>query len=220
MRNDMDKLIVKGRSSPKDRSNHEYKVRDVEDLPERGKMKDPSYGWYSGPRDHLNPLLNFLKSRVGKPWAKVYAEICDVTDHRSFEGRHLREHIDQMVISEEKLAVTLGRRYGRHYWEFYYDHKGVLREWKGEGWIGAYRRPEPNPDKCVVNGRPYLRVNGCWFEGEYFTVPTEALEWQDVPGERKRQLLPKQYTRSKKQLNKKELKALNLSNEPGWKWYE
>lgn len=220
MRNDMAKLIVKGHSRSKDRSNStKIRERDWENAPERARMKDPSYGWNDGPRDHLNPILNFLKSNVGRPWSKVYAEICAVADARSFEGKHLREHIEGWVYSEEEMIARMGRRwwYGG-YRDFYYDSKGILRQLEDRRKF-SYRKKH-NPDECVIGGRPYVRINNCWFEGEYFTVPTEKLEWQYVPGERKMKLLPKSYVRSVKQLNKKQLKALGLSNEPGWKWYE
>jgi hypothetical protein len=223
MRKDMAKLIVKGHSRPKDRSNStKCKERDWENAPERGKMREPDYGWSDGPIDHLNPLFNFLKSNVGRPWAKVYSEICAVADARSFAGKHLREHIDGWVFSEEELIARLGRRWWyRGYRDFYYDSKGILRRWGNENERRkSYWKDRQDPNKCYIDNRPYVRINGCWFEGEYYTIPTEKLEYQYVPGERKMQLLPKQYVRSVKQLNKKELKALGLSNEPGWKWYE
>jgi len=222
MRNYMDKLIVKGHSVPKDRSNGKrFTERDWEDAPERARMKDRDW-WNSGPRDHLNPLVNFLDSRVGQPWSKVYSEICEVTDHRSFEGRHLREHIDDMVISETELKAINSQRYRRHYWKFYYDDQDILRKWNGDSsWYAAYRRNhEPNADQCVKNGEPYLRVNGCWFSAKYVesTIHREEYDW----------MLRKTVQRAhattlivaKQQLGKKELKALGLSNQPGWKWYE
>lgn len=219
MREDMDKLIVKGHSVPKDRSNSTVRARDFEDLPERARMKDRDW-WNSGPRDHLKPLMNFLKSRVGQPWAKVYAEICEVTDRRSFEGRHLREHVDQMVISETKLVATIAHQFGRHYWEFYHDTEGILREWKGEYWFHANRHQKPDPNQCVIAGRPYLRINGCWFAAEYKETTECREEWDWMLRKTVKRFSPKILTIAKRQLSKKELKALALSNKPGWNWYD
>lgn len=219
MRDDMKDLIIKGHSRPKDRSNsRKYKVRDLEDAPERSRMRE-EHGWRDGPLDNLNPLIKYLKANIGRPWSKVYAEICAVADSRSFEGRHLREHIDGYVFSEEELVARMSHRWGFRGWrDFYYDSKGILRQNDFKPY--KRHREDYNPDICYISNRPYTRINGCWFEGEYFTIPTEALEWQYIPSERKRQLLPKQYIRGLKQLNKKELRALGLSNEPGWKWYD
>lgn len=227
MRNDMAKLIVKGHSRSKDRSNSKkLKPGDWESAPERSGIKQRDYVrdvCYDGPRDHLKPLYNYLKSNVGRPWAKVYSEICKVADTRTFEGKHLREHIDREVLSEEAMIVLLGKRWWRSsYRDFYYDTKGILRRTGSDniGHKSYWRDRHKNPDQCVISSVPYVRINGCWFEGEYFTRPEDPLEWQYVPGERKMKLLPKSYTRSVRQLNKKELKRLGLSNEPGWKWYE
>lgn len=224
MRKDMAKLIVKGHSRPKDRSNSKLKNRDWENSPDHAGMKDAytrDY-CYDGPIDHLNPLYNFLKSNLGRPWAKVYAEICAVADQRSFAGKHLREHIDREVLSEEAMCALLGKRWYRGgYRDFYYDSKGILRRVGNENERRkSYWKDRQNPDQCVIDDCPYVRINNCWFEGEYFTIPTDPLEWQYVPSERKMQQLPKRYVRSVKQLNKKALKSLGLSNEPGWKWYE
>ena len=222
MRKDMAKLIVKGHSSPKDRSNStKHKMRDWENAPERGKMREPDYGWRDGAIDHLNPLINFLKSNVGRPWAKVYAEICAVADARTFEGKHLREHIDGWVFSEQELMVRVARRWYGGWRDFYYDSHGILRRWGSENERRkSYWKDRQDPNNCLINSRPYTRINGCWFEGEYFTRPEDPFEWQYVPSERKRKLVATQYVRNVKQLNKKELKTLGLSNEPGWKWYD
>jgi len=212
MRKDMAKLITKGHSRPR----YTYKKNrfyDLEDYPDRDNMKGHFYGRDGGARDYLTPLYNFLERNVGRHWSKVYSEICAVTDHRNFNGKHLRDHIDNEVVSEIEMSI---RPYTHHY---YYDTKGILRR-VSEKREGLWRSRRLDPDQCVIDDRPYTRINHCWFESEYFTIPTEKLEHRYVPGERKMQLLPKRYIRAIKQLNKKELKRLGLSNEPGWNWYD
>lgn len=220
MRKDMPKLIVKGHSRSKDSGNRpKMKFCEFEDAPERESMKRREDLCYSGPIDHINPLYNFLKENIGRPWAKVYAEICAVADARSFAGKHLREHIDREVLSEEAMIVLMERRwYHGGMRDFYYDAKGILC-CVGDRVKNVYREKR-NPNECAIDGKPYLRINGCWFEGEHYTIPTQELSWQYVPNERKMRLMPQNYTRSVKQLNKKELKRLGLSNAPEWKWWK
>lgn len=215
MRKDMQKLIIKGHSRPKS-NRGKSGVRDIENLPERERMRD-GYHWREFPRDRLNPLWNFLKNNVGRRWDKVYAEICAVTDSRSFEGKHLLDHVNSMVISEEQLIATRSHRWRNHYWELYYDTNGILRQFKEDGYK---RHTEYNPDECVINGRPYTRVNGCWFEASYHEIQEPRTELDFVTWQRVVRYYAKTVVRKVRQLNTKELKSLGLSNEPGWKWYE
>lgn len=216
MRKDMARLIVKGHSVPKDRSNRTKQRLDFEDAPERERMRE-HHGWREGPRDNLSPLYNYLESNVGRSWDKVFSEICAVSDLRSFAGKHLREHIDGYVISEIELAVRLGRRYGFYGKQFYYDSNRILRQ-HTDRWPG-YRQPI-NEDECVIDGRPYIRINNCWFEAKYVEITECRSEWDWIKQERVNRYYPKRVTRHVRQLNTKELKTLGLSNEPGWKWYE
>src|SRR5271157_1724025 len=48
--------------------------------------------------DRLNPLKRFLKANCGRPWADVYAEICESADSRTIRGYHLRQHVWNYVV--------------------------------------------------------------------------------------------------------------------------
>lgn len=52
-------------------------------------------GWHNNKEfaDLLNPLERWLRKQVGRPWDKVWSEICSVADARSVQGRHVRQHI-------------------------------------------------------------------------------------------------------------------------------
>jgi hypothetical protein len=196
MHNDMAKLIVKGHSRPKDHS-HSTKTKERDWDPEPAKMKDPSYGWNDGPRDHLNPLFNFLKSNVGRPWAKVYSEICAVADARQ------------------------ARCWDGGWRDFYYDSKGILHRWGSENVRRkSYWKSQQNPDEYAVNGNPYVRINGCWFgaRDEYITECREEFDF--LLRKKVKRYFPRRETRKVRQLGKKELQRLGLSNQPDWKWYE
>jgi len=211
MRKDMAKLIIKGHSRSKDRTNSsKFKLRDWEDASDRAKMKE-GYERSDGPRDHLNPLYNFLKSNVGRPWSKVYAEICAVADARSFEGKHLREHIDREVLSEEALIALLERRWWYRYgYDFYCDAGGILR--RLDKTARRKYKPHRNPDECEIDGNPYVRIKGCWFAAKYREYEECREEWDWMTQKKVKRYYPKRETLHVRQLNKKELKVLGLTN--------
>lgn len=46
---------------------------------------------------HFNALEHFLVRNVGRPWSKVYSEICASTDARSLLGAELRDFAQRSV---------------------------------------------------------------------------------------------------------------------------
>lgn len=122
MRPDMHKVIVErprfgGHGTRKGR-----RPGDVEQLPLKQGMRRP-YG-YRGKEmtDHLGPLLRYLRKQVGRPWDKVYSEIC--TNLRS--GHPLHDHVRRHV----RELVNLDVRRLRPLWpgDLYVDPRtGILR---------------------------------------------------------------------------------------------
>jgi hypothetical protein len=47
-----------------------------------------------------NVLERFLLHRAGRPWSKVYAEVCAVADSRSFQGDELRRYLKTLVRTQ------------------------------------------------------------------------------------------------------------------------
>ena len=47
--------------------------------------------------ENLSPLRRFLEAQVGKPWDRVYAQICEHVSCDSAVQKHVLEHLDQMV---------------------------------------------------------------------------------------------------------------------------
>ena len=220
MRRDMAKLIVKGHSNPKDRSNVTIRERDWENLPEHEGMGKCRDWWNDGARENLKPLFNYLKRNVGRPWAKVYAEICAVADPRTFEGKHLREHVRQWVFSEEEALARIERRWYSYYYDFYYDSNGILcRVGNDSQRRKSYWKQSKNADECEVDGKPYLRINGCWFEANYHHYTECREEFDFLLRKKVKRYYPKCETRKVRQLSGKELRTIGLSNEPGWKWF-
>jgi hypothetical protein len=100
------------------------KRADADDLPRalptsRKRVGSKSLG------DRLNPLKRYLKANCGRPWATVYAEICEFADSRTVRGYHLRQHVWNYVVPNN-YAVGHARRYG----PFFVDPDGLLQEEK------------------------------------------------------------------------------------------
>ena len=107
MRNDMHKVIVE---LPRGHSHNPYRhdgrtYRNLETTPSRIGMKDGYYRtkWFS---DCLGPLVSFLEKRAGRPWNKVYSEICARLDLRSTVQRHLLEHVRDFVAVHARWEET------------------------------------------------------------------------------------------------------------------
>lgn len=47
--------------------------------------------------DVLGPLERFLRKNVARPWTKVYSELSAGLDKRKATGKHIFDHVDDMV---------------------------------------------------------------------------------------------------------------------------
>jgi hypothetical protein len=47
--------------------------------------------------ENLKPLERFLRGNAGRPWSKVYAEICEGLNVRSAVQKHVRDHLSGLV---------------------------------------------------------------------------------------------------------------------------
>jgi hypothetical protein len=69
---------------------------DLEDSPKQeGLLKrHRSRKWLN---ENLRPLERFLASQVGRPWDKVYSEICAGIDRRNTVQQHIHQHLEDFV---------------------------------------------------------------------------------------------------------------------------
>jgi hypothetical protein len=97
MRPDMHKVIVErprfgGRDARQGR-----KPRDLETLPLKLGMRRP-YGYYGKElNDFLSPLRRYLRKQAGRPWNKVYSEICVGLKAGHPLHDHLKRHALELV---------------------------------------------------------------------------------------------------------------------------
>src|SRR4051812_32542010 len=102
MREDMAKVIVeRPRGGWRLKSPKGYRKRwrkfAAEEMPKKESIKRP---WASGGKwlsEHLAPLRRFLWSQVGRPWDKVFSEICQHIRLDSAVQSHVRDHLKDFV---------------------------------------------------------------------------------------------------------------------------
>ena len=138
--------------------------------------------------DLLGPLVKFLQSNVGRPWDKVYSELCAHLDRRKTTGRHVFEHLEQYVevncfVGDNGKIYARQNSYGIRLIgsdasiNYYVDPRnGLLRKekFRVSPAIIAYR---DRKDRNTIERKPislhqsYVRINGIWYIGDY--VPCE-----------------------------------------------
>lgn len=137
MRKDMYKVIVeRPRRGGGYRSEMPMPV-DLDDSPKQEglKRRHRSRKWLN---ENLRPLERYLASQVGRPWDKVYSEICADIDRRNTVQQHIHQHLEDFVavtvLNIDGVLYEKDRRGPRQpldrYWasRFYVDpESGLLR---------------------------------------------------------------------------------------------
>jgi len=55
--------------------------------------------------ENLNPLARFIRSRVKKPWDKVYSEICEYCSPNGAVSGHVFDHLWDLVIPANRVFI-------------------------------------------------------------------------------------------------------------------
>ena len=108
MRKDMFKVIVerprRGAGFRINRSRH----KGGDDLPSRVGMKRFRMLNHTSTKylnENLAPLRRYLMKQAGRPWDKVYSEICEHLRTDNTVMQHVRDHLKDFVV----LKVAIGR---------------------------------------------------------------------------------------------------------------
>ncbi|MDY3561792.1 hypothetical protein R5W23_003220 [Gemmata sp. JC673] len=130
MRSDMGKVLVErpriGRSRAERWPGKGYKKRvgkclDAgESPPVREGIKRSYGGQLKHFNEHLGPLRRFISANVGRPWDKVYSEICRHVDRGNVVQKHILTHLFQYVVTNTVLIdgePCRGEAYARRYGE-------------------------------------------------------------------------------------------------------
>jgi hypothetical protein len=113
MRSDMFKVIVEAPRLGHNQKSDGRIFRNSEDAPAKVGMR-AGYRARKGLNENLNPLERYLHTQVGRPWDKVYSEICRTIDGRSTVKHHVLLHVEDFVIVDTKLVagITVALRQG------------------------------------------------------------------------------------------------------------
>lgn len=124
--------------------------------------------------EHLQPLVRFLRSSVGRPWNDVFSEIRERCPNDNAVNAHIYQHLwgyveryAQIIDGEvyHSPDYSFGRDprplldHGRDN-TFYVDDKGILR--RAPRFVRTKREKENNVFKH--QGKIYVRQNGIWFK--------------------------------------------------------
>lgn len=192
MREDMFKVIVERPRRGKEGDTFAARLRNDFDGPTRLGMR-AGYG-YRSLNENLAPLRRYLHAQIGRPWNKVFSEICAGIDWRNTVQQHIHQHIRDFIAIDvdvrEGRLVDLAPRWGLLRsdsgvsQELYVDPRsGLIRPNKGyRSWryTFAERRRRELAEiamrRRVVDERTLLLLlDGVWFRVEVAVLPKERL---------------------------------------------
>lgn len=146
MRNDMSKVIVERPRRGGGRDRKRRPAREFNDMPSKQSMKR-GHTDLKDLNENLAPLKRYLRKNVGRPWDKVFSEICENIRMDNPVQKHVRSHVyhyvERNVIEEGKEIFTRGIL-------------GVCELWNGDlyvcpksGLLKEYRRRRKAPSRRI-----------------------------------------------------------------------
>jgi hypothetical protein len=190
MREDMFKVIVERPRRGKYGFAAATRLRNDFDGPMRLGMR-AGYG-YRDLNENLAPLRRYLHAQIGRPWNKVFSEICAGIDRRSTVQQHIHQHIGDFI------AIDVGVRNGRLVdlaadWKFLWRGPGMSqalyvdprtglirpnRNYRSHRHSDALRRQREQLEiaarRRVVDERTLLLLlDDLWFRVEVEVLPKE-----------------------------------------------
>jgi hypothetical protein len=153
-------------------------------------------------------LRRYLRAQVGRPWGKVFSEICANIDRRNTVQQHIHQHIHDSIATDVGISdgqlVDLGNRdrffargSGLHQ-ELYVDPRTGLirlnkdyRSWKDDT---AKRRQREQDDiasrRRALNERTFLLLlDDVWFRVEVDVLPQKRYVEKVVDGKPSRHVI-------------------------------
>lgn len=183
MRPDMYKVIVERPRSGKRTRGAALRLRNDMDGPTRLGMR--AHYDYLDLNENLQPLRRYLRAQIGRPWDKVYSEICAEIDRRNTVQQHIHQHIDDFIAIKvrekdaELIDVSRGEPRELWYEELYVDPRtGIIREHRrGRRWRKAAERRKRHEEQIAARRRVIdertllLRSDGNWYRVEVAPLP-------------------------------------------------
>lgn len=188
MRQDMARVIVErprvGGGYTKGQNKN---CRDLEDLPTRESMRR-RHKERKELNENLAPLRRYLERNVGRPWNKVFSEICEHIRVTSAVQKHVRDHVQWEVETNTFLGDD-GRVYDRNPYgpiclsepcrysrpTLYVHPKSGLLCIQKRGKSRKYRQNQKATGNRVVspNGQQLHKVKGTWYVVTLAKIPND-----------------------------------------------
>lgn len=195
MRKDFAKLLVQSpRANP---SGLRYKLarrvgKQIEE-DEVGKiqgMRRPYNRNYSRKEfgEYFAPMLGMLKKNVGRPWNKVYSELCEVLTGGGTVIQHAKVHLFQYVeVSPQWVdGKPCNFKYGGEFpslrpGSYYVDQRGLLRVVKQPKKSGPRLKEEVTFVE-LSKTEAYVKHEGIWYRATLAVLgsPELGVELKDV----------------------------------------
>lgn len=130
---------------------------------------------------HMNwsngPLKGFLRANIGRPWDKVWSEICERADSRSFLGYQLRDNFrwiveTQVVIEDGVVYAKDGHRKYKLERNGFYVHPetGLLCYVSSDGKI---KHQKPTSKIVRLHGMEFYKHEGVWYQVTTVPIPSK-----------------------------------------------
>lgn len=251
MRADMDKVIVErprgGRrwAHGQGTRTRAAKFGDLENMPGREGIGPRGRGVS---RKHLNenlrPLIRYLHRQVGRPWNKVYSEMCSAVPGQNAVQAHVYAHLwmevarDVVMIDgvphetsagHEYLPLVTWRKRGHLYvhpvdglLKFYKPTEADLERYyasrRARYWRPNPPKAEPEVETRKIGPLEELRKDGgIWYYVRLYELPPDPKSREHYYHRELKLWLPKPtfgWT-EKHQLSKKELRRYGVANDRG-----
>ncbi|HEY6250011.1 MAG TPA: hypothetical protein VI685_08615 [Candidatus Angelobacter sp.] len=239
MRSDMKKVVVERPRSGSRQRNNKFGARipyipdyDYDEQPKKARgFESFTAGFRKRFTDVLGPLDGFLRKNVGRPWDKVYSELCAGLDKRKTTGLHIFQHVKDMVATSCRYGPdrkVYHMQWGKEYevCGFYvHPRTGLLCEARGESKRDRARKfmlaEEEVTRLYLDNGHGYQKHNGIWYAVKWSRIVVgyndPAIIVRDLFLKGLVQLNRGQYWMAveKKQCNRDELKVVRELLESG-----
>lgn len=175
MRRDMNKVLTERKRAgvkdigrkPFDKANTPreksyYKDVELDDRPEKESMTKRHMYYRKSLTDHIQPLVRYLVSQVGRKWDDVWSDICKVMKGNGLQAQHVKDHVKDYVGGVSHSGKT-------YYWRdaeshlVYVDENGVLRKGRDYRSRGRNRKPKIYDHVRESDLVEYHKINGCWY---------------------------------------------------------
>jgi hypothetical protein len=230
----MAKVIVeRPRHGAREKCRKGYRKRWLKLQPEEWPKRESIYAKANTKsfNEHLGPLRRFLRKQVGRPWDKVFSEICQNLRVDSAVQSHVRDHLEDFVetcVIEIGGVLCSGKRPVGHplkrgFWKEFYvcPRSGLLRAIRSRR---VAQKAAPVERIKVDRSREYRLMNGIWYEVALRPITYDEFGERDIvlraevgplfEREAMRTYGAKVFAASRRQLNKREIRRLKLRS-PG-----